>query len=486
MPDPLTDWTRQLRSAALVGTARRPVPTPEPLGWAARPAAPAAEQALDAAALAAALHRAGHLPATITEGPDPAPPDERPAASERAGQLLDLLLEQPPAGAANADALLQHWLRACAEGGRRLPHHRLPALLDRATRVAPLRGPLRAVVDARGHWLAALNPDWAWVGAPSTTTAPPEPAEEWAHLPDPERLGALRRIRSQDPAAARALLESTWAQDPARVRAEHLAVLAERLSADDEDLLERALDDRAVSVRNVATDLLDGLPDSARGRRMDLRLRALVHHKGLLGRSLEVLLPEDPDGPGIRDGLGKQPAGRSARGWWLERIVAGAPLDVWGEDPARVVGKVGSDVRAGLRRAVVRRQDVAWARALLQLGPDPELLGVLPADERERAAAGVLRHLDRHALAAFLARLPAPWSPALSEAVVADLSRRPAVGYLDDLALGERLHPAVLPLLQRWLPRIPDKTPTDKALARSVRHLVQLHTLRHAISEAFR
>lgn len=499
MPDlSLPEWNRQLRAAALVGTARRPAPSTATLGCADRPDSSPDERALDSAALAAALHRAGRSPSVATATVTAAGPDQRPAAPARALQLLDLLLDQPPAGARNSDTLLQHWLLACAGHGHRLPHPRLPAMLERGTKVGFLRTPVRAVLDERGRWLAGQNPDWAWA---HTDAAPvsedPADAETWARLPDPERLSTLHRLRAQDPDAARELLLSTWSQDPAKVRQAHLEALGPRLSLADEALLESALDDRAASVRALAADLLDGLPHSARGSRMEQRLRPLVQHKGLLGRTFEVLLPEDPDGPGIRDGLGKATAGRSARGWWLERIVAGAPFDVWGDDPARVVGKVEADVRAGLRRAAVRRQDANWARALLQLGPDPHLLAVLPAAEREQLTAGLLGRTDRAVLPELLAAVPAPWSPEFSELVVADLSRRQHTGaaqqqarlpggYIEDLGLGTRLDPAVRPLLERWLARIPGKTPADQALARSVRQLVQLHALRDTISEAFR
>lgn len=502
MPDlSLLEWSRQLRAAALVGTARRPAPSSTTLGCADRPAGSSDERALDCAALAAALYRAGRVSTTATrETVTAAGPDERPGAPARAVQLLDLLLDQPPAGARNSDTLLQHWLIACVRSRHRLPHARLPTMLERGTKVGFLRGPVREVLDERGRWLAGKNPDWAWActeAAQASVDPTDIDADAWAQLPDPERLSALHRLRAQDPDAARQLLLSTWGQDPAKVRQAHLETLGTRLSSADEALLESALDDRAASVRALAADLLDGLPDSARGRRMEQRLRPLLQHKGLLGRTLEVLLPEDPDGPGIRDGLGKATAGRSARGWWLERIVAGAPFDVWGDDPDRVVGKVDGDVRAGLRRAALRRQDAAWARALLQLGPDPQLLAVLPPAEREQLTAGLLGQTDRAALSELLAAVPAPWSAGFSELVVADLSRRQHTGtaqqkarlpggYIEDLALGTRLDPSVRPLLERWLARIPDKTPADQALARSVRQLVQLHALRETISEAFR
>jgi hypothetical protein len=219
------------------------------------------------------------------------------------------------------------------------------------------------------------------------------------------------------------------------------------------------------------------------------RLRPLVGTTGLLGRSVEVALPDEPDAAGVRDGLGPAPAGRSQRGWWLETMVAGAPLDVWGEQPDRAVRRLHEhdEVLAGLRRAAVRRSDARWAAALLAVGVEPRLVGVLPAAERERTVLDLLGRTERAGLGPLLDVVPGPWTAAFSEAVVDDLSRRTFPGgHLDDLALlADRLHPAARPRLEHWLSRIPAKTPSDKALARNVRNLVQLQSLRETISEAF-
>jgi hypothetical protein len=56
-PDELDIWWRQLGSAVLVGTSRRPVPTSPAWGIDPRPEARPEEHALDAAALMAALRR---------------------------------------------------------------------------------------------------------------------------------------------------------------------------------------------------------------------------------------------------------------------------------------------------------------------------------------------------------------------------------------------------------------------------------------------
>ncbi|WP_083733227.1 hypothetical protein [Actinomadura sp. CNU-125] len=76
------------------------------------------------------------------------------------------------------------------------------------------------------------------------------------------------------------------------------------------------------------------------------------------------------------------------------------------------------DLHIGWARAALNQRDVEWARALLGAGAavgEPEaladLLGVLPADERDAAAAGLVRWVrDRAELLRLLERVPGPWS----------------------------------------------------------------------------
>ena len=128
----LDTWWRAVGNAALVGTARRPVPPlPDlaPAGVRARPeGAPREEALLDAAALGGAALRAGRR-LDRAELPDAAPDDRRPVAPRRAVQLLELVLTHPPAGAQQRTGLLVHWLRAAGDAGCRVPHALLPMLL---------------------------------------------------------------------------------------------------------------------------------------------------------------------------------------------------------------------------------------------------------------------------------------------------------------------------------------------------------------------
>lgn len=445
-------WWSELTAATLVGTSRRE-PPPLPPGVVPRPGADRETFALDGAALAGTLRRAGRRPAT-GERPLPAGPDARPAAPERATQLLHLILEQPPVDRALRPALLAAWLHAADRAGSRVPHHLLPALLDRASTEAFLRPAVAAVADARGAWLAALNPRWAWLAPRSEVPIEVDPAA-WARSSTADRVVAVRRLRLTDPDGARRLLESTWAGDSAADRASLLAALEPGLGPADEDFLEAALDDRARTVRQLAGELLDGLPASARAHRMAGRLRPLLTPSGRLHRSLRIELPTQPDDSGVRDGLGPAGPGRSDRGFWLEQLAAGAPFEVWtdatGRDPDATVAMIEEpDVLAGLRRAARARRDERWARALLRATGDVDLLPLLPHEEAHEVALPLVTRARPGELTRLLEALPRPWPPATSAAVVERLRTidHALPHLLPVLATG--LHPDVRPQLERW------------------------------------
>lgn len=492
-------WWRRLGSAALVGTGRRPAPTvadvdlPGAAAPVPRAAARPEEAALDAAALGGALRRAGRIASTGTVAVPAAPPERLAEAPPRARQLLELLLTQSPADASGTDALLLHWLATCHETGHRVPYPLLPALLDRASSTE-LRAHVPMAVGERGAWLAAQNPDWSWVQKSPHARAAGHAAEDasvdpnrWALLPRDQREVQLRSVRLSDPAAGRELLLTTWSGDSAKDRRALLETLLVNLGPGDEDLLERALDDRAASVRELAARMLDALPDSRRAARMAERLQALVGEAGLLRRQLEVRLPDDPDAAGRRDGLGKHPRGRSARGWWLERIVAGAPFDAWPGPAERVVPRIkNDDVLSGLRTAATMRRDADWARALLGHGTDPELLAVLPAPECEQRVVDALGRSPDTDVPALLTGQPVPWSPRLSAAAVARLAglKPERTGQVLEALmprLVRGLHPDAVSALQRWRGQAKLPPRYDRQLG----SLIQSRTLRHTISEAF-
>ncbi|GAB7002727.1 hypothetical protein JCM18899A_01980 [Nocardioides sp. AN3] len=494
-------WWTDTTTVALLGTGRRPpVALPDELAVAPREGAGAEERVLDAAALGGMLQRAGR-PLSSYDVEAPAPPDAWPPAPDRAVHLLQLLLGQPPIGTRLAPAALARWLAVAAERERRVPHAELPSLLTAATTSPELRPAVAAVADSRGRWLAAANPAWAWLDAADTPTPAgaadeadatteegPQAAADWARMPTAARLTLLASMRRSHPAAARALIESTWSTESARDRPLLLGALQDGLTLEDEELLERALDDRAAGVRTVAQKLLDRLPGSARAERMAQRLRSVVQMRGKLRRSLEIELPTSPDAAAVRDGLGKKPAGRqSERAYWLEQLAAGAPLEVWtditGRSPRetwRMIHEASKDARGGVMRAAMARRDVDWLRGMVAEGGGGALLKFLPPQDCAALVVARKQRIPAYELPEVLAQLPRPWSAEVAEAVLDRVAaeKEPA-GLLGTLLpmLAEELPPAALPRLQRWARA--DDAP------RVLGDLVQFLSFVPAIPEAF-
>ncbi|MEW2358334.1 DUF5691 domain-containing protein [Spirillospora sp. NPDC029432] len=451
----MSGWSEHV-SAALLGTERRPPPE--------LPGAPPGDgdpagRLLDQAAVLALRRRAGRRPLTGAEPVAPAPQEDAPVVpAAAAGRLARIL-------AGEQIRVLPEWLDAAAAHGRRVPSRLLPELLEKGRSDRVLRPAIARAAGRRGVWLALQNTDWAYLVGSGDD--PGGDAEVWETGTRQQRVAHLTRLRGTDPAAARDALGGTWAREPAPDRAAFLATFETGLSADDEDFLEKALEDRGKDVRQLASDLLARLPGSAYGRRMAVRARECLRPEVRTVREREQtwILVEPPRGHGedlARDGVPFHPTGSFApgrraggpvgtRAAWLREILARTPLATWtdlfGRPPREIVGlpvapaaaadrpaeagagAMAGSVHIGWARAALRQRDVGWARALLRGGvavDEPEaladLLTVLPADERAGAAADLIRWAEgRPELLRVLERIPGPWAGALAEAVVASI-----------------------------------------------------------------
>jgi len=224
----VSDWQAVL-TAALIGTERAVVPPP-PLGFPKPEPGTTTDPAsalLDQAALLTVARRAGCRPETA-EPPASAGDDPRPAVSEAAGARLRRIL-----GGENAD-LLHEWLNAAVAHGLRPPPELLPALLDRARRVAAtnpdpdearLRGLVATAGGARATWLAGLNPAWSWLVTEQPAAPPPRRLTE----ADAERALALAEAQPDINALAQlmAAVPPPW---PARLAAKVLTTATGSLS----------------------------------------------------------------------------------------------------------------------------------------------------------------------------------------------------------------------------------------------------------------
>ncbi|XAS70209.1 DUF5691 domain-containing protein [Micrococcaceae bacterium Sec5.1] len=481
--DELT-WLDGLRTAALVGTGRHSAPSP-PAGLGVRPPEGLSreEEVLDQAAMADVVIRASRRPAQAPAAtlPLPASPDTEPQAAGEAARLLELLLTQPPVGLELRNQLVVDWLQLAEESRRRVPHRLLPAMFALAETKAAVFKRLEPAIGTRGRWLQSLS-----------KTSVPKPADEGAELGSEDARADLERLRSTDPAAARKRLATHWDDLSARERAHQLALLATNMGSDDEELLERALDDKAKSVREVATGLLDRLPGSLRAGRMSARLLPLLHLKGLLNKRIDIDLPPDPDEQAVRDGIpSNQRSGEPDRLARLDIIIRGAPLEVWtsvsGRGPASTVELLKPEPRVldGLITAAVSRKDLEWIRALLTVRTDVRLLGCLPAGEREQWLEGYIRNgIDQPlTLVPLLRDLHQPWGLGLADALLGLIAGKNG-GQLAAM-LAQVLPTALPPEAAEQCRRLLERSDEDPARRRVLRDAVQYQAFRQSLTEAF-
>ncbi|WP_329272319.1 DUF5691 domain-containing protein [Streptomyces sp. NBC_01451] len=463
---PSADAWEELVTAALLGTERR---TP--------PGCPPGRQApvalLDAAAVETVRRRAGLRPARAATRPEPAAADPRPPLPPAAARRLSLLLADRPGTpggsgrrgtAPDLMELLPQWLAAANTHGFAAPPQALPALLDAARGRTDLRPAALAFAGPRALWLARLNPDWRFAlrSTPGGGASLPgvEEAEQiqrlWQEGLFAERVSLLAAIRAREPAAARELLETTWATERAEDRLMFLDSLRTGLRAEDEPFLERALADRSRNVRATAAELLSALPDSALAARMAVRAGACValDHTSSAddasvtggtrgGTALVVEAPHECDAGMERDGVvAKAPAGRGERSWWLGQLVEAAPLGSWsgrlgGRTPEEIVALPVADdwqgeLHAAWCRAAVRQRNADWSRALLGAPSTPgaggpgavslaeraKLLATLASAERADWVAGFIATHGLSEAFQLLGVCAVPWAPPLGRAVV--------------------------------------------------------------------
>ncbi|MBF6174581.1 DUF5691 domain-containing protein [Nocardia blacklockiae] len=419
----------ELTSVALLGTARRGaevarLPRPVAAAAAGLTGDPAAVL-LETAALQDVFERGGTV-ASTAELPEPAADDTRPTLPKHAAhRLARLVTERSP--------FLAEWFEAAAPHDYRAPDSLCALLLEQARTQAALREPLLRLAGLRGSWLARHNPQWQKLVSTGL-----ESADAWSHGRPAERRAWLADLRTRDPGAARAALAESWRAEPGPVRAELLAVLADRLELADEPLLESALDDARAEVRRLAADLLARLPESAFAQRMAQRSARWLT---LTEARLVAHLPRALDDADRRDGIADRPGATAYRmdgapdvaAEWLRRTVAATPLRHWEalfatpEQAVRVrmADEMLGPMFAGWADAALAQGDKRWAATLFEvltatptLGADldlrRELFALLPLDERVR----YLRQLDSSWLAEvelLVRAVPRPWPMPLAE-----------------------------------------------------------------------
>ncbi|TCJ99699.1 DUF5691 domain-containing protein [Nocardia alba] len=476
-----------LVSVALLGTARRTADGVQ-LDAAVAAAVPQhagepATRLLHTAALQDLYLRGGQLPHTAAK-PEPAVDDPRPLLPRPAADRLSRLLT-------DKSPFLTEWFTAATPFDFRLPDVLCVQALSAAADIT-LRAPLLRMAGRRGRWLAARNPAWAKLvdefpadattsltdraaenrrpsasvadmgtdattsrNAESGTTADPSSGAEpkahdiWLFGTSGERKDWFARTRRADPAAASAVLTAAWPKESGPVKAELLGLLADGLSAADEALLERALDDRRGDVRRTATTLLNKLPDAAFGRRMAALVGSWIRVEA--DGVVEVRVPTELDARTRRDGI--TDATDQAKLRWdtpdstittLHQAIAATPLTAWGpivrataENTATTAltlslpPRYAKAIVDGWVDATLAQHDTAWARALFAHATPTEqavlrrreLFTLLDAADRIEHVLDLDAH-QLNELHAILPGLDHPWPEPVADHVLRLLGER--------------------------------------------------------------
>lgn len=474
--------------AALVGTANAQGShlTGTPVDALVEPAAADGETRFLLAAGAASVYlQAGRKPARAAALPEPAPEDPRPACGPAVAAVLRELLS------GEHRVLLPEACARMAAAELRLPFDLLPAALSVP---ASFRPAIRQVLGERGRWLARFNESWAWARTKGLEAAeteavpsmPPDAERIWEEGNLEDRVSVLSRVRAVDPALARSWLAPVLSKEKAEPRARLISALETGLGPDDEELLEKSLDERSVQVRSAAGLLLARLPGSACAGRLRERVDALLSMEqakpaaGFFGRvasflsgeggggRLTIEPPAAVDPSWERDGLPvKPPQGVGQRAFWLAQVLSRVPPAHWverfGHGSSELLAAAARDtewggaVLEGWARAALAFGASEWAAPLWDAGrarsaPEdlkellPQLLEIMPGAEREPRIEKLMDSLPPdEPLAHYLEQVPIPWSPVFAGRYL-ERTRRLVV----EVARGGRQHYS-----DPWLPTLP-------------------------------
>lgn len=302
------------------------------------------EALLDAAAAYGAVHRA-----TIPVIPSSAARDtgwaasSRPLAPEGLRPILEQILLSRP-----QEHLLATVLGMVAECGWRLPVPLLMRVLNETAYRHEDRDAVLAVVDERAAAVLRDHPVWGKRVEPLVSLPGGDSGDDsvWRLGTTTQRLVYFRRLRAQDPIAARALLVAGWDREKAEARRGIVEALATNLSEADLPLLEMALTDRSGGVRQAAAQVLLLLPGSGLVQRAEaLAASHMSVTKRFLRTARVVCRPIEVTDEVLRDEYGERGTGdpsrvdvgppsarRAAAGYppaLLEEVVGRVPIDRW-------------------------------------------------------------------------------------------------------------------------------------------------------------
>lgn len=353
----MSDLSR-LSQAAVIGTRARPFSS-KALPRAVAEALPAQQEKteggdagdaadgtsvlLDAAAAYGAVHRA-----TIPSVPSSAardtgwPTSSRPLAPQALRPVLEQILASKP-----QQQLLATALGLVADCDWRLPAPLLVRVLNETAYRHEEREAVLDVIDERAAAVLREHPVWGKRVEP-LVSLPGGSGDDsvWRLGTTAQRLAYFRRLRAQDPAAARTLMVTSWKKEKAEAREGIVEALTTGLGEADLPLLEMAITDRSGGVRQAAAQVLLHLPESGLVQRAEA---LAASHMSVTKRFLRTprvdCRPIEVTDEVLRDEYGERgtgdpsrvdvgpPAARKAAAGHppalLEEVVGRVPIDRW-------------------------------------------------------------------------------------------------------------------------------------------------------------
>jgi hypothetical protein len=358
--------------------------------------------------------------------------DKRQVVSEKLSSSFRRIIEDFP-------KLKNEWFVQVDKSKNKLPEDLLPEILDFLTSskqesVEP--DLLKRVLGPRGVWLCSMNPEWKILGDSIT----PMSAELFELGNFDTRCSALRFIREEDPAKARELVRKSWQENIPAERAAFIEILKNKLSQDDESLLEFALDDTRMEVRQAAASLLAFLPDSAYSARMKERFDKIVGiKKGFMSSKLEINVSFEYSKDMKRDGM-------SQKLDYVQGEKAGIVVQVISNvNPETIIKSSGlspdkllklmtesewkDTLLVGLVQSAIKFQNQEILLSML-LSDIPylleiEMFGELEANQKEKVVASWIEKSNGNLIAAHngfrhiecINRMEYPWSHKMSEKI---------------------------------------------------------------------
>lgn len=417
---------------ALLGTSKKQLDTaglPGPLQAAAgtvlaAPGTDREEQFLQLASLVFNYRQSGAIavaggPSTMTV----CAPETKAYCSAAAIQALHHTLDS------ENTPLLTLWLELCMRNNQVLPPEYLPRILENASRHKSLRNLAAACCGKRGEWLAQFNREWNFSVAADTTE------ELWENGTTAQRLEALTRIRGEQPAEARTLLQATWPQESAAVKAELLNALTTGISLEDAPWLESLLPEKSKQVKEAALTLLKKIPGSSLHEQywQILESAISVDHKGKV--TVTPVIP--PDAEIFKTGIDKlsNNARVSDDEYILSQLVALVHPRMWEEHfkaSFEEVADLFHQQKALKPFAPALVQAISWftdeKRALSFVQHSDTfhmtLLPLLPPDQQDTY---ILQHFDAHSglVMNYVGQLQQVWSEELALKILRFCAKNP-------------------------------------------------------------